>query len=463
MSHRRVSRRLAGIDPAATPCHAKAMPASPARQLACEILLLVEEHGGYASDLLHSQRTRALAPADRRLATELVMGVLRWRAALDYVIGRAARRPIAQIPLLPRTALRLGAYQLRMLDRVPASAAVHESVELAKAEGPKAAGFVNAVLRHVSRAPLAGLLANETELARRREAEFSHPAWMLERWSRFYSPEAAAAMAEYDNAPPPVACWPPQPVAGVEFAPGQLLRTARRVKAGELTQTPAFRSGRMWIQDEASQLIAHLVQPVACGRILDVCAAPGSKTALLAALAPEAQIFALERHVRRAQLLARRLRRAGASDRVQIVAADATAPWPLTGRFDRILVDAPCTGTGTLARNPEIRWRVQPQDPERLAQLQLSILRRAAGGLAPGGRLIYSVCSMEPEEGPDVITALLAVCPQLRVLPAIEVLATIADLRVPAAALTEGPWLRVLPGRFATDGFFAAVLTAASS
>lgn len=439
------------------------MPVSPARQLACEILLLVEEHGGYASDLLHSQRTRALAPADRRLATELVMGVLRWRAALDYVIVRAARRPIAQIPLLPRTALRLGTYQLRMLDRVPASAAVHESVELAKADGPKAAGFVNAVLRHVSQAPLAALLANETDLARRREAEFSHPVWMLERWSRFYSPQAAAAIAEYDNVPPPVACWPAQSVAGVEFVPGQLLRAARRVKAGELTQAPEFRAGRIWIQDEASQLIAHLVQPPERGRILDACAAPGSKTALLAALAPGAQIFALERHVRRAQLLARRLRRAGACDRIHILAADATAPLPLSGHFDRILVDAPCTGTGTLARNPEIRWRLQPPDPARLAQLQLGILRRAADVLAPGGRLIYSVCSLEPEEGPNVVTALLAACPQLRVVPAIEVLATMADLRAPAAALTEGSWLRVLPGRFATDGFFAAVLEAAPS
>lgn len=423
--------------------------------------MLVQEHGGYASDLLHSSRARTCAPADRRLATELVMGVLRWRAALDYVIVRAARRPAAQIPALPLTALRLGAYQIRMLDRIPASAAVHESVELAKRESPRAAGFVNAVLRHLSREPLAALLANEGNAGRRREVEFSHPAWLLERWSKAFTPAQCAAMAEYDNRPPPTACWPAQPVPEVEMVAGRLLRAAARVTSGELTQTAAWRQGRVEIQDEASQLIAHLLEAEPGDWILDACAAPGSKTMLLRALAPGAHVVALERHFRRAQLLRRRLQRRQDGGAVAVIAADASAPLPVERTFDRILVDAPCSGTGTLARNPEIRWRLTPHDPARLAQLQLAILRRAAAALKPGGRLLYSVCSVEPEEGGAVIEALCGERPEMRVIAVQEVLERMRaarQLRVPPAALVQGPWLRILPGAYDTDGFYAAVL-----
>ncbi|MGH9487856.1 MAG: transcription antitermination factor NusB [Terriglobales bacterium] len=439
------------------------MPISPARQLACEVLLAVEQQGGYASDLLHSRRAAGLADADHRLATELVLGVLRWRGSLDYALTRASRRPMHQVPPLPRTALRLGAYQLRRLDRIPASAAVHESVELAKGAGARAAGFVNAVLRHLPRAPLAALLAGEADLGRRREAEFSHPAWLLERWSRNFGPQAAAAIAAYDNQPPPAAFWPAQPLEGVAVSPPRLLRSAARAAAGDLTRTAAFRQGRVWIQDEASQLIAHLLQPRAGECVLDACAAPGSKTALLAALAPRARHFACERHPRRASLLRRRLLRGGYGN-VAVLAADAAQPWPLRLRCDAVLVDAPCTGTGTLAHNPEIRWRLQPDDPSRLAQLQWRLLRQAAAALAPGGRLLYSVCSIEPEEGPALALALPAAEPRLRpqpLAPLLEQLGAAGELLASPAALCSGPWLRLLPGAFASDGFFAALFTAA--
>ncbi|MGH9474800.1 MAG: transcription antitermination factor NusB [Terriglobales bacterium] len=436
------------------------MAVSLARQLASEVLLLVEQEHGYARDLLHSRRAQAVAPADRRLATELVMGVLRWRGTLDYVIERGARRPVAHIPPLPLTALRLGAYQLRWLDRIPASAAVHESVELAKAGGPKAAGFVNAVLRHLPRAPVMQLLANERDPARRREAEFSHPAWLLERWSRHYGPQAAAAMAEYGNQTPPKACWGPA-AAQVGSAPARLLRSARRVgTADAAVAAAAARAGRIFLQDEASQLIAHLLAARPGDRVLDACAAPGSKTALLHALAPQAAIVALERHWLRARLLRRRL--GAASSAVPVVVADASRPLPLTLAFDRILVDAPCTGTGTLARNPEIRWRLQPQDPARLAHLQLALLGRAAAALAPGGRLVYSVCSLEPEEGPQVLAALLAAQPQLRleaIADLLHALAAAGELLAPPARLSAGNYLRILPGEWDSEGFFAAALT----
>src|SRR6185437_2511666 len=429
------------------------MPASPARQLAFQVLQLVNQ-GGYASDLLHSSRARGLSAADRRLATELVMGVLRWRAQLDYAIAIAAKRAVARIAAIPLTALRLGAYQLRFLDRVPAMAAVHESVELAKADSPPAAAFVNAVLRHLPREPAAALLAREGNLKRRREVEFSHPAWLLERWSRNFSPEAAAAIAEYDNQPPPVAIRGTLEGEGIELAPGRILASCRRVIAGDATKLEGFRLGAFAIQDEASQLIPHLLEAEQGNSVLDVCAAPGTKTSLLKALAPQARVVALELHWSRAQTLRRRLG-AGAA----IVVADASRPLPLAAKFDRILVDAPCTGTGTLARNPEIRWRLRPEDPARLAELQSAILRRVAAALRPGGRLVYSVCSIEPEEGAGVIAAVLAQTPELTLVPVARVLARLRE----AGALvqsppTSGAFLQLLPGALASDGFFAAIL-----
>lgn len=433
------------------------MPVSPARTLARDVLLAVEQCHAYAADLLHAPPARALSPEDARLATELVMGVLRWRGQLDYLLERAARRRLAAMAPLVRAALRLGAYQLRFLSRVPPQAAVHQSVEMAKAEGAHLGGFVNAVLRHLPRAPLAVLLAADTDLARRREAEFSHPAWLLERWSRAYSPAAADAVAEYDNQPPPVAirlahgaAWP----VDVELASGRLLQDARRVVAGDVTRTPAFRARALWVQDEASQLIPLLLEPAPGERILDACAAPGGKTAILLETAPGGLLIALERHQHRARLLRRRVPAAA------VVVGDV-GRLPLAGGFDRILLDAPCTGTGTLARNPEIRWRLRPGDPARLARLQLAWLLAAAAALRPNGRLVYSVCSIEPEEGEAVVAAALAAGAGLERVPAAAVLGRLAArgvLAAPPAALTAGDALRLLPGAYGTDGFFAAVL-----
>lgn len=440
------------------------MPVSPARHLAFDVLTAVGE-GGYAADLLHSTWARGLALPDRRLATEIVMGVLRFRAQLDYVIERAARRTAARIDTVALTALRIGVYQLRFLSRVPASAAVHESVEMTKEHAPQLAGFVNAVLRHASGEPIAALLAAEPDLKRRREVEFSHPAWLLERWSRNFSPEMAARIAEFDNDVPPVAIRFTTDAADaalpeeIVMAPGRLLRSALRVTSGDITKTEAYRAGRVWVQDEASQLVAHLLDPSSRHRILDACAAPGGKTALLAALAPEAGVVAVEVHPHRARLLRRRM-----PATVHVVGADATRPLPFRRGFDRILVDAPCTGTGTLARNPEIRWRLTPSDPVRLAALQMAILKATVQALEPGGRLVYSVCSIEPEEGPGVIAALLAANSQLgivpagRVLDALEAAGQLAEDHPPLTAITAGPYLRILPGAAATDGFFAAVI-----
>lgn len=447
------------------------MPISPSRQLAYRILEAVEERGAFASELLHAAPARRLIPADRRLATEIVMGVLRWRGQLDFLIERGCRRRIGDLDLGVRVALRMGLYQLRFLDRVPAMAAVHESVELVKQYvHPRAAGLVNAVLRRAPTGPMQGILQQERDPMRREAAELSHPEWLLERWNRRFGPETTRRIAEYDNMAPPVAMrldaarvTPDAALARlrhdkIQTTPGALTGGAWLVTGGDVTQHPLYQAGDVWIQDEGSQLVALLLEPQSSDLLLDACAAPGGKTAVLQTRAPQARILAMDRHPHRARLLAR-LHEGRHS---WVIAADASQPLPVRAQFDRILVDAPCSGTGTLARNPEIRWRLQPEDLPRLQQLQLSILSNVVNWLRPGGRLVYSVCSLEEEEGPAVVRRFLKKHRQFHLLPAASVLERLreaGDWTGPdQPTVADEEYFRTLPGVHPCDGFFAAVL-----
>ena len=464
------------------------MAISPARRLSFDTLLAVEERSAFATELLRTPHP-SVSDADRRLATEIVLGVLRRRGELDYLIARGARRALRQFDPPVVIALRIGLYQLRFLDRIPAMAAVDESVELTKRAGYRsAAGLVNALLRRAPQEPMAALVGAESETAAGREALFSHPAWLLERWERRFGREVAERIACYDNElPPTVVRWnagdaralpgeaPGEPAGCVQgayrvggearerrqaagdrvHAAGGELDRPRRREAAAAGGTSAA-AAPLWIQDEASQLIPLLLQPHAGDRILDACAAPGGKTAAIRALAPEALIVALERHPARAAQMAERLQGLG----VAIVAGDAGA-LPLARPFDRILLDAPCTGTGTLARNPEIRWRLQPDDPARLQTLQLSLLRSCLELLKPGGRLVYSVCSLEAEEGEQVVTALAAENSAVTIAAVGETIAQLegtGQLRNFDRRQLRGPFLQTIPGLHAWDGFFAAVI-----
>lgn len=446
------------------------MPISPSRQLAYRILEAVEERAAFASELLHAPVARRLISADRRLATEIVMGVLRWRGQLDYLIERGSRRRIGDLDLGVRIALRMGLYQLRFLDRVPAMAAVHESVELVKQHvHPRAAGLVNAVLRRASSEPIQVLLQQERDPVRREAAEFSHPAWLLERWSRRFGPEATRRIAEYDNMAPPVAVRLDSSRVTREAAllqlqrdkilatPGALTGGALLIASGDVTQHSLYQGGDLWIQDEASQLVALLLEPQPSELLLDACAAPGGKTAVLRTRAPGACVMAMDRHPHRARLLAR----LHETRQSWVIAADATQPLPVHAQFDRILVDAPCSGTGTLARNPEIRWRLKPNDLSRLQQVQLAILSNVVNWLRPGGRLLYSVCSLEAEEGPAVVTEFLARHQNLRPIPADSILQRLrasGDWTGPdEPGLVQQNCFQTLPGVHSCDGFFAAV------
>jgi 16S rRNA (cytosine967-C5)-methyltransferase len=456
----------------------KTMPVSPARAAAFDILLRVERESSYASELLHSSAYERLSTPDHALATELVMGVLRWRSLLDADIATASSQSLAKLDLEILIALRLGLYQFRWLDRIPHRAALHESVELVKrARKRSAAPFVNAVLRKLSAVPRASEVGKAADASLEALAEsFAHPLWLVERWTREYGLAATRQICQHNQLIPLTAirlrARTEQPLhqEGITLSPGALLSSARRVEAGDITKTPAFLAGQVVIQDEASQLVAALVGhdlsrgavPGEQPRILDCCAAPGGKTLAIADGNPDAAITAIELHPHRVRLLQKLLHTHPAqSQRIQIVTADAQH-LPVSQRFDRVLADVPCSGTGTLARNPEIKWRLTANDIAELQQRQLAILRSALAQVAPGGRLIYSTCSLEKEENEDVIEQVLADNRSFRILDCrteLDRLKETEELIWPdPASLTRGPYLRTIPGVHPCDGFFAALL-----
>jgi 16S rRNA (cytosine967-C5)-methyltransferase len=445
---------------------------SSARSAAFDMLLRVERDGSYASELLHSRTYDRLTQVDHSLATELVMGVLRWRSLLDSEIAKCSAQPLSKLDLEILTALRLAVYQLRWLDRIPAHAAINESVELVKrARKRSAAPFVNAVLRKFTSDTSGKITHPEIDRASAEAlaASSAHPLWLVERWSEAYGSDAAFRICEHNQSVPATAIRLRAPEAeeqlhseGIELGPGGLLASARQVLRGDITGSAAFPAGACVIQDEASQLVAALV-----GRgenILDCCAAPGGKTLAIADCNLDATITAVELHLHRARLLQRLLsanaRFIAPSARTNVVAADARN-LPFATQFDCILADVPCSGTGTLARNPEIKWRLTVDDLGELQARQIAILRSAMAQAAPRGRLIYSTCSLEREENEEVIERCLSDF-SFRVVNCqteLERLQQEGELIWPhTSSLTVGPYLRTLPGVHPCDGFFAAIL-----
>jgi 16S rRNA (cytosine967-C5)-methyltransferase len=453
------------------------MPVSPARAAAFDILLRVERESSYASELLHAKTYQNLSTQDHALVTELVMGVLRWRSRLDDEIAQASSQPLKKLDLEILIALRMALYQVRHLTRIPQRAAFHESVELVKrARKKSAAPFVNAVLRTLSthpQAPGSPLCipvfpvvkdSSPEELA----ASSAHPRWLVERWASQYGIPVALEICAYDQSAPTTAIRLRNPETesklaeeGIQLQPGSLLCFARRVESRDITKTAPFRNGEIVIQDEASQLVAALVGRVEKNeaRILDCCAAPGGKTLAIADSNPTAEVTAVEVHPHRARLMQKLW---GPSARkIKTVVADART-LPDSDPYDRILADVPCSGTGTLARNPEIKWRLKPEDLPELHDRQLTILRSALKHLAPEGRLVYSTCSMEKEENEDVIEQALTEDNCVHLLNCAEELALLKKegrlIWPDPASLTRGPYLRTIPGIHLCDGFFAAVL-----
>lgn len=441
---------------------------APARRVSYRILLQVANPSAHSDELLRSREVDTLSPQDRNLTTTLVLGTLRWQLALDARIRPLLARPNAKLRPEAATALRLGAFQLLHLDRIPAHAAIHDSVELVRTSPEKnAAGMVNAVLRKIAAQPrpvLPECFTSPQEIA----AVLAHPAWMVERWAARYGLAAAEAICRWNQEPAAITIRlsdSASPPADLDLEPGAFLASSRRILRGDLGRRPALR-----IQDEASQLVAEIAAAAVPGatHVLDTCAAPGGKTAVLAERLPAAQITAVDVSRRRLDvmksLLARAAPNAAEETRVRFEVADATR-LSLDPNYDLILCDVPCSGTGTIARNPEIRFRVDSADLARQQARQLAILKSSLAALAPSGRLVYSTCSLEPEENDDVIAAVLREFPQFRIVP----LAPLLDRLAAAGILTPqgrellrtataGDFFRTLPGVHPCDGFFAAIL-----
>ena len=420
---------------------------SDPRREAFAILRRVEEGGAYASVLLEA-RTGSLAdPRDAALLTEIVLGVLRRRSALDHALSAVASRRVEEIDPPVRTALRIGAYSLLMLDRVPEFAAVDTAVELTRGAGARAAaGFVNGILRRVAREGRVLLPAPPDEGDVEGLALFhSHPAWWTRRLVGRFGWRTAEAILEANNVLAPSVLAPAvQGLAerlareGVATEPGALVPEALRVVSGVPQKTRAFHEGAFWIQDEASQLVPRLLSDPIGPRVADLCAAPGGKTLGLAQRLPEGGVLiAGDRSAKRLSRLVRNLARVRSRGVAPIALDLAAEALPIREEaLDDVLVDAPCSGTGTLRRHPEIRWRLAEGDLAVLAARQLRLLDRAATLVRPGGRLVYSVCSIEPEEGPEVVARFLADHDDF-----------VTDRTLSTAASLQG-----------VDGFFAALL-----
>jgi 16S rRNA (cytosine967-C5)-methyltransferase len=450
---------------------------SPARKIAFDVLRLVEEEDAYASDVLHAQLASQVKTEDAALATELVMGVLRWRGFLDFLLQRSLKTPIPRLDLPVILALRMGAYQLRFLGRIPARAAVNESVELVKrSRKSSAATLVNAVLRRISSEsaiPADQLVPASLPQAERLSILQSHPKWMIERWIAKFGEETTIALLRANNAAPRLSCaihraeerseiLSELTTAGMSVEDGVLLNTAIAVSGGSPARTEAFRTGKISIQDEASQAIPLLLDVRAGDRVLDLCAAPGGKTVQLArAAGSEGSIVAADLHGHRLRAMRTQLERLKFPD-VRMVQLDAMRPLPFATYFDRILVDAPCSGTGTLARHPEIRWRLRPEQLLEFHQIQVEILCNAAAHLAPGGKLVYSTCSLEFEENERVTAEALRRVSGVRLVAKPEIGRALqqhlaSDAQLSDLLDTVGQF-RTMPGRQRTDGFFAAVM-----
>ncbi|MEZ5398116.1 MAG: transcription antitermination factor NusB [Bryobacteraceae bacterium] len=376
--------------------------------MAFDVLMAVEG-GAFASDELRVRGTR-LGNADAGLATEIAMGVLRRRGELDAAIDSVAGRPVARMDREVAAALRMGAYQALFLDRVPRYAAVSESVSLVRrSKKASAAGFVNAVLRRVR------------VLDRGGPGAVNLPPWLWRKWREGHGEQRALAIAASALRPPGV--W-------IRVPPGA--ETEAESLGAAPTETPgcwraAGETGPFRIQDIGSQAIVPLLEVESGMRVLDVAAAPGNKSAQILEM-PGVRLVACD--ASRSRLSQMRLNAAR-------VLADGAKGLPFGPVFDRVLLDAPCSGTGTIGRNPEIKWRVQPEDLVRHAARQRAMLRNALGLLKPGGRLVYSTCSLEPEENEDVVAA------------ALEGLGDVYELE---------RMERRIPGEDEGDGFFAAML-----
>jgi len=435
------------------------------RLVAYQTLSRIEKEHSHADILLDHLLSRGDVPErDRPLLTELVYGTLRRQGTLDWVIDHSGQRADRlERPLL--TTLRLGVYQLLFLDRIPPRAAIYETVELAKTVVPRGAGLVNALLRRVDRERDRLPWPPQDDLAGHISIVYGHPRWIVEGWIQQLGGDGAIDCARAMSLPPPVTLRVNTRRISREEAMGRLqtegatgIRETPFSPVGvavdrlpPLRDLPSFREGLVSVQDESSQMAVILLDPRPGETILDACAAPGGKTTMIAELTgDQGRVIALDRHPRKCSLISETARRLGMTS-IETVTADATTWSPPAGTlFDRVLVDAPCSGLGVIRRHPEGKWWKTPEDLPRLSRLQETILARVSRFVRPGGVLVYSTCSTNPDENERVIERFLA---------------TASDYSIEYPKSPPFPRFRVDPGMFRSwphrdgmDGFSAVRL-----
>jgi 16S rRNA (cytosine967-C5)-methyltransferase len=443
---------------------------APARVAAFEILRALDSGRTDLPTAMASTRASLEDARDQALAADIATGVQRWRAALDYLIATFAKRPLGRLDPEVIDILRLSIYQLLHLTRVPVSAVVDDAVDLARrARKTSAAGFVNAVLRSVSRGrsnlplPPRPADAESADALAYLTITLSHPRWLVSRWLDRYGFDATERWLTFNNTPAPLtlranrlktsadALAARLDDEGVQVSRGRFSPDAFIVQEGFALRTTAAAEGAFLVQDEASQLVALLAGEHPGRYVLDACASPGGKTTALAAAMGGGLLVACDVRGRRVDLLRRTVAGSGAGN-VRIVQADVLQPLPFRPLFDAVLVDAPCSGLGTLRRDPDIRWRRREEDLPALAAAQRTMLANAADRVKAGGRLIYATCSSEPEENDDVVEAFLRERPEFAAVDARSL------GPMPEEVVDARGRFRTLPHVHGLDAFFGAVL-----
>ncbi|MBM3469488.1 MAG: 16S rRNA (cytosine(967)-C(5))-methyltransferase RsmB [Armatimonadetes bacterium] len=446
--------------------------ATPAREAAFAVLYRAEAAEAFVGALLFRTLARSsLSDADRALTTTIVLGVLRHRTRLDHALAALLARPLDTLPAAIRTALRMGAFEVMELDRVPAPAAVSEAVALARRHGHAGtAGLVNAVLRRLAAEGPAPPPDAGSDPVGHLSVVHSHPGWLVSRWVARWGMEEAQALLAANARPVPATLRVNTlrttrddllgllRAAGLDAGPG-IVPEAMRVHGSLVGRLPLYDQGLCAPQDEGAMLVVHALADVAVSgsTVIDACAAPGGKSLHLAALmANRGRVLAVDVHPGKARALARRAAAFGATC-VEVHNLDAHeigVRW--LEAADAVLVDAPCSGLGTVRRRPEIKWRLDERSPARCAEVQQAILRGVSGAVRPGGTLVYSVCSNEPEEGPDVVRGFLSEHPSFGFAPFAGTFP-----RSAGGCLVDGVEageVHLLPHLHGTDGFYIARL-----
>lgn len=430
------------------------------RQVAVELLMEIEHKALLSSDAVFNlSNQHALSAEDRRLAVRLIYGVLEQKLLLDYWLQQVSRTKLSKLDPVIHMILRVSLYQLLFMDRIPESAVVNEAVKMAKKKGQHLSGFVNGVLRNFqrSRASLKPPVRSENEI-KYLSVMYSHPEWLVSRWVSKFGSEFSESLMQANNLTPPltlrVNCLKTTPEAvrerlerdGITSEVSRFFGYALTVHSGQdrvIQEWPAFIDGQLYVQDLASMMVTEIMDPQPGERILDMCAAPGSKTTHMAEkMNNQGIITARDVSDKKLQKIRENADRLGISI-IHPEVVDGLIPDPGSlDAYDRVLLDAPCSGLGIIRRKPEIRFRRMPEDIAVLVSLQTQLLENASRYVRQGGILIYSTCSVDPDENDGVVKAFLASNPQYSLV------------RTPWS--DEDGFVRLYPSVHQTDGFFIA-------